>query len=270
MRQSDRQKFAAIATGLLLMGCAKADAQTATPQLPQDLETELALSAAPSHLRGQASVFLYDPETGLRQSQAGSNGYTCFVARTDIEELANYLEYRDDLLIPICFDAEGSRSFAPAWLYAEEQRAKGMSARDLVVALKSKVTAPKKPGVSTMISPFLRAYTPDGMVATLNVPHYMFYASNTVFEDLGGIHFSPVYPFPRNRGGADGKAAYMIQMLGAAETAAINAEYAQMLKRLCDVRADGAYCLDFDTVNDSLRAQLNAALGALSAKQEPL
>ncbi len=264
MRQSIRQKLAAIASGLLLMGCA--DAQSAMPKLPPDLETELALSAAPSHLRGQASVYLYDPETGMHQSQAGSNGYTCFVARTDIEELENYPEYRDDLLIPICFDAEGSRSFVPAWFYAEEQRAKGMNAGDLAEALKSKVAAPKKPGVSTMISPFLRAYTPGGEVATLNVPHYMFYASNTVFEDLGGIQFSLTYPFPRNRGGADGKAAYMIQMLGAAETAAINAEYGEMLKRLCDTRADGAYCLDFDTINASLRAQLNAALKSLPAK----
>ncbi len=263
MRQSVHLKLAAISTGLLFMGCGAAGAQSPAPVLAPDLETELALSAAPSHLRDAASVYLYDPEAGLRQSRIGDNGYTCFVARTDIEELPNYREYRDDLLIPICFDAEGSRTLAPAWFYAEAQRAGGMSVDDLVEALKSKTVAPKKPGVSTMISPFLRAYTPGGDVATLNVPHFMFYASNSVFEDLGEIPFSLTYPFARNRGGADGKAAYMIQMLGAAERAAINAEYDAMLGRLCEARADGAYCLDFAAINAGLRDQLNAALNAL-------
>ena len=249
---------------LIFFGYASADAQTAPPKLAADLEIELALSAAPPHLRAKAGVYLYDPAVGLVESRPSENDYTCFVARTDIQELPAHVEYRDDLLIPICFDRIGSQHIAPAWFHAEAQRAQGVSAADLVEDLKGRVVAAPRPGVSPMISPILRTYAPGGDVTNLNLPHYMYYAPSAGSEDVGGIPFSPTHPFIANHGVYGAKQAFMIQLVGVAEKAAINAEYADMLQRLCDVRADRAYCMDLIAINAGLRDQLASTVQTIS------
>ena len=255
----------AACTTLLFLGLVGAEAQSPAQKLAPELETELALSAAPPHLRKQASVYLYDPAVGMVQSRAGENGYTCFVARTDIVALPMHIEYRDDLIIPMCFDRVGSKYIVPEWFYAEAQRAKGVSAADLLARLMTKVTAPPNPGVSPMISPILRIYfTPTCKVSNLNLPHYMYYAPNAGVEDLGGIYFSPTHPFIANQDVFDGKQAFMIHVLGPVAKAAINAEYKDMLQKLCDARVDRAYCMDIDTAG--LRDQLTWALQSLPEK----
>ena len=167
-----------------------------------------------------------------------------------------------NLLIPICFDRVGSRDIVPAWLYAEEMRVNGMSAADLVKRLETKVAAPREPGFSPMISPTLRTYMPNGEVGNINLPHYMYYGPNKAVDEVV-TRFSPTHPFLSNDGAYGARQAYMIQALGAAEIAAINAEYAEMLQDLCDARADGAYCLDMSAIDTRLRTQLSAALQAL-------
>ena len=119
-----------------------------------------------------------------------------------------------------------------------------------------------------MISPILRTYGPDGEVGNLNLPHYMYYAPSIGNEDLGGIFFSPTHPFPDNHRVYGGKQAYIVQSLGVAEKAAINAEYRDMLQKLCDARTDRAYCMDFDSINSGLRDQLSGALQSLSQSSE--
>ncbi|HVW59670.1 MAG TPA: hypothetical protein VHC48_06540, partial [Puia sp.] len=52
---------------------------------PAGLETELALSALPPHLRAAATVYLLDPAKGYYIAQHGSNGFVCFIDRTDWE-----------------------------------------------------------------------------------------------------------------------------------------------------------------------------------------
>ena len=72
--------------------------------LPKDLEIKLALSALPPYLRADATTFLLIPSKGYELEQKATNDFTCFVERTDwVRE-----EYRNDLLIPECFDAEGT------------------------------------------------------------------------------------------------------------------------------------------------------------------
>ena len=50
------------------------------PLLPRTLEVELALSAAPTHLRDQASVWVLE-RNGYAVEKQGTNAFTCVVSR---------------------------------------------------------------------------------------------------------------------------------------------------------------------------------------------
>src|SRR5215813_5226271 len=58
------------------------NAETTIEQMPAKLETQLALSALPSAMRDQATVFLLDPKKGYQLSRQGTSGVTCLVERT--------------------------------------------------------------------------------------------------------------------------------------------------------------------------------------------
>ena len=51
--------------------------------MPQSLEIRFALSAAPPHLRSDATTFLLDPAKGYERSYQGTNGVSCIVVRSD-------------------------------------------------------------------------------------------------------------------------------------------------------------------------------------------
>ena len=67
------------------------------PLLPRALEIELALSAAPTHLRGGAAVWVLD-KSGYAIAKKGGNPFACVVSR------------RAGDLFPVCWDAEGTRA----------------------------------------------------------------------------------------------------------------------------------------------------------------
>src|SRR5688500_3947751 len=48
--------------------------------LPEAQETQLALEAAPEHLRKAATVYVFGTD-GYRKAKAGTNGFTCLVNR---------------------------------------------------------------------------------------------------------------------------------------------------------------------------------------------
>src|SRR5689334_15718261 len=73
-------------------------------KMPVDLETDYALSALPPHLRHDATVYLLDPQKGYYVGRQGTNGYICFIARTEWE----WGDFRDDVFAPISYDAEGA------------------------------------------------------------------------------------------------------------------------------------------------------------------
>src|SRR6266540_2220368 len=70
------------------------------PLLPHALEIELALSAAPKHLRDDATVWTLG-QTGYTTARKGRNAFTCVVSR------------RAGDLFPVCWDAEGARALLP-------------------------------------------------------------------------------------------------------------------------------------------------------------
>ena len=210
--------------------------------LPRSLEVNLALSAVPPHLRADATIFILDPKKGYAVERQGTNGFTCFVERTDYVRA----QYRDDLLVPICFDPEGTRTIEPVSFDVARIRAEGkVSAPDLkkeiVQRFKDGVYhSPARPGISYMIAPIMRLYMGPASkdIATMNMPHYMFYAPNLASADFGGGKVFGAYPYLAN----PGPHAYMILHVGAAERAEINHEYQGLLRDICAYRK--YYCLD--------------------------
>jgi hypothetical protein len=216
-------------------------AETTIEQMPAKLETRFALSALPPALRDAATVYLLDPKKGYQLSRQGTSGVTCLVERT-VWELA---DFRNDIYIPLCYDAVGTKAHLKVIMDTATLRAQGMSP----VALKAEIEkryenktykAPEKAGLSYMVAPIFRTVGPPDMkVHTMPMPHVMFYAPNITNEDIGAVpnlsvHSSLLYPFIDKQGIAE--QSYMIQLIGEAEKAKIMADEKTLLDDLCAYR----------------------------------
>jgi len=213
------------------------NAETTIEQMPAKLETQLALSALPPAMRDQATVFLLDPKKGYQLSRQGTSGVTCLVERTAWEQA----HFRNDIYVPLCYDAEGSKTFLKVIMDAATLRIQGMSP----VALKAEIEkrykdktykVPKKAGLSYMVAPVMRTWMlPDWNVHTMPMPHLMFYAPNVTNEDIGAVPGSSLlYPFIFKEGVAE--QSYMIQLIGEAEKAKIMANEKTLLDDPCAYR----------------------------------
>jgi len=216
-------------------------AETTIEQMPAKLEVRFALSAVPPALRDKATVYLLDPKKGYWLSMQGTNGVTCIVERTVWE----WADFRNDIYIPLCYDAVGTKAHLKVIMDTATLRAQGMS----TVALKAEIedrynhktyTAPQKPGLSYMVAPVMRAVGPPDMkVHTMSMPHLMFYAPNITNADIGAIpnlsvHSSLLYPFIDKQGIAE--QSYMIQLIGEAEKFKIRTDEKTLLDDLCAYR----------------------------------
>jgi hypothetical protein len=156
-------------------------------KMPESLETEFALSSLPSHLRDNATVYLLDPKRGYYVARKGSNGFICFIDRTEWDRK----EFRKDLASPISYDAEGARVIFPVYADVAAMRATGKygikQISDTVNnRFKRGFYKVPKPGISYMLGPLMRTYDDSGTnVRTMNVPHYMFYAPYLTAADFG-------------------------------------------------------------------------------------
>lgn len=212
--------------------------ETTIEQMPAGLETRFALSAAPPRLRDQATVYLLDPGTGYHLSRQGTSGVTCIVERT-AWELA---DFRNDIYIPLCYDAVGTRTYLKAIMDAAALRAQGLSPVALKAEIEERYTdktynVPGKAGLSYMVAPIMRTVgPPDLKVHTMSMPHLMFYAPFITNEDIGAapdlsVHSSLLYPFIDKQGIAEH--SYMIQLIGEAEKARILSDEKALLDELC-------------------------------------
>ncbi len=219
---------------------------TAIKPLPRDLEMQLAQSALPPHLRDSASVYILNPEKGFELARKGTNGFSCFVARTGDDAMRGkwpLKDYRDDILYPISFDEAGVNAQMKLFFDIAEMQAKGMAPQQLKNLIQKRYKEnyykpPAKAGVSYMLSPILRTYiNPDenDSVANANNPHIMYYAPNVSNQDLGGTtpSFRSAYPFII----LQGPHGYSIQAIGTEERASINKTYESMLAQLCQLNS---------------------------------
>jgi hypothetical protein len=211
--------------------------ETTIEQMAAKLETQFALSALPPAMRDQATVYLLDPKKGYQLSRQGTSGVTCLVERTAWEQA----DFRNDIYVPLCYDAEGSKSFLKVIIDVATLRLQEMSP----VALKAEIEnryknktykVPEKAGLSYMIAPVMRTWTlPDMKVHTMPMPHLMFYAPKITNEDIGAVPTSSLlYPFAMKEGIAE--QSYMIQLIGEAEKAKIIADEKTLLDDLCAYR----------------------------------
>jgi len=164
------------------------------PLLPRALELELALSAAPKHLRDASTVWTLD-KSGYTMARQGTNAFSCLVSR------------RGGDLFPVCWDAEGARSLLPLDFDDAQMRLSGKSSAeiDAIVAERFKsgqYHSPARPGIAYMLSPLrYRIDEGGGVTRTASNPHLMFYGPNLTDGDIGGARGSLVFI---NRVGPDG------------------------------------------------------------------
>ncbi len=216
--------------------------------LPRDLEIELALSSLPPHLRDHATVYTLNLKRGFEIARKGANGFHAFVARTtsDVYKGAwSFTEYPDDILIPIAFDSAGAKANMRPLFDIAKMQAEGVPSIKAQRIIRERYQsgaykAPKRAGVSYMLSPVLRAYThpeQNNEVGTFNYPHYMFYAPNVSNQDIGGTDPSSPYPWAFR----PGPHGYINLRVGEKEIAKINTQYQGMIARLCSFKK--AFCL---------------------------
>lgn len=214
---------------------------TAIEQMPEHLETRWALSALPPGLRDNATVFVLDPAKGYRLARHGTNGLTCLVERTAWE----LVDFRNDIYIPLCHDAAGSKTLLRVKMDAAALRAQGMRPEALKAEIERRYQqklyiAPERPGLSYMTAPVFRTVgPPDLKVHTMAMPHLMFYAPFVTNADIAAAPdladpSSLMYPFI-DRQGID-QQSVMIQMLGGAEKAGILLREKTLLDELCAYR----------------------------------
>ena len=181
------------------------------PLFPRSLEIELALSAAPKHLRENASVWLLE-SNGYTLAKKGTNPFTCLVSR------------RGGDLFPVCWDAEGARSLLPIDFDDALLRLSGKSSMQVAAIVADRFKsgeyhAPARAGIAYMLSPMRFRIDEDGAVTrTPSNPHLMFYGPNLTDGDIGGARGAFVF---MNRVGPDGM---MIVPVGQTEREAILSE----------------------------------------------
>lgn len=214
--------------------------------MPEALETRFALSALPPALRDAATVHVLDPATGYRIARRGTSGLECLVQRTAWE----HGELRDDIYIPLCYDAVGARTYLKVIVDTAALRASGTGADALKAQVQARFAdgtyrAPEKTGVSYMVAPVMRTLGPPDMeIHTMAMPHLMYYAPGIGNADIGAKPdladpATLIYPLIDRQG--NDEQSYIVQLLGETEKAKILADEQELLHELC--AHDDVLCL---------------------------
>lgn len=146
--------------------------------LSEECETELAQSAAPEHLRDDATVFALKQQ-GYEEVRQGTNSFTCIVNRD-----------HPKVLKPTCFDAEGAATIVPKILFFGQSLLAGKTNQAIQQEIDQKFedgtfVSPRRPGVAYMLSRYNRPYDPNAKKLGWFPPHVMFYAPNLTGDDIG-------------------------------------------------------------------------------------
>lgn len=188
---------------LCLMCSVAASAQSVGGQagalelLPWEREIELAVSAAPEHLRKEATVYVFG-RGGYEKARVGRNGFTCLVNRDGAQN-------GDRTLRPTCWDAEGGNTIVPVMLRVGELLAQGKSAEEIKRDIDSGFTAgrfhsPRRSGIAYMLAGDIKQFDAQtGKIQSVAYPpHYMFYAPGVTNADIGmtkeGYQINPSLP----------------------------------------------------------------------------
>jgi hypothetical protein len=153
-----------------------APAANAPPQIDQQREVALALSACPAAVAPKAAIYVRS-ESGYVKFREGENGFTALLT-TPAGQIA-----------PQCMDAEGTRVVLPRLLKQAELRAQGKSPEEVkrVIAdgyAKGVFQPPLRPGVNYMLSPENRLFNEKREIVPFP-PHVMVYAPFLTNAEIG-------------------------------------------------------------------------------------
>jgi hypothetical protein len=207
--------FASLATLEILARPDERNTETTTLIfLPQTQEIELAVSAAPEHLRSEASVYVFGKH-GYERIRTGKNGVTCMVNRDGNQSGDNDLK-------PTCWDAEGSATIVPVMLRVGELLSSGKTAQEIADDIRAgfeagRFISPRKCGIAYMLRGDVQ-YDPrtKEISKTLFPPHYMIYAPGLTNADIGvngdARKKHPSLPFVYSGYSGGARTAYIIVM----------------------------------------------------------
>lgn len=198
-------------------GIAHGASNTVTEIPPQVLisraqEIELALKAAPVHLRREATVYIFG-KRGYEPAQVGTNGFNCMVNRDGIQN-------GDTAVHPTCWDSEGSRTILPVMLRVGELLAQQKSGADIKHDIdegfaQGRFHSPAKTGIAYMLAGDVKFDPKSGQLSTTEFPaHYMLYAPGVTNADIGISReaTTPGLPFVYSGYSGGSKTAYIIVM----------------------------------------------------------
>jgi hypothetical protein len=176
---------------------ARVNVQRLPELLPREKEIDLALNAAPEHLRKSAGVYVLERH-GFVKMRETTNGFTCIVNRDHPLSLK-----------PVCFDAEGTATILPKILRIGELLMQGVPTSEIDKEIAEgfrtgKYISPRRAGVAYMLSGDIRNYNPRTGKVESFPPHVMFYAPNLTNADLGttpeALAKNPSLPFVAYQG----------------------------------------------------------------------
>ena len=168
-------------------------------QSSSEKEIELALQAAPVHLRKEATVYVFG-KRGYEKARTGTNGFSCLVNRDGTQN-------GSPNVFPTCWDAEGSRTILPVMLRVGELIAQGKSAAEIKNDIaagfdQGRFHSPAKTGIAYMLAGDVKFDAKTGQFGTVEFPpHYMIYAPGVSNADIGttgeAMKQTPGLPFRR-------------------------------------------------------------------------
>ena len=153
--------------------------QQQVPELfSREKETEMALSAAPEHLREKAGLYVLE-KNGFIKVRASGNGFNCIVNRDHPLNLK-----------PTCYDAEGTATILPVVLRFGELLMQARTLPEINAEIREgfrtgKYVSPRRAGVAYMLLGDIRNYNPRTGRIDSFPPHMMFYAPNVTNADIG-------------------------------------------------------------------------------------
>ena len=197
---------------------------TSPTLLPPELEIELALKAAPVHLRDGATVYVFGAK-GYEKVRTGNNGFNCMVNRDGSQN-------GDTAVHPTCWDPEGSRTILPVMLRVGELMAQQKTAAEIKRNIdegfaRGQFTSPAKAGIAYMLAGDVKFDQKTGLSSTVEFPpHYMIYAPGVTNADIGltaeGRQKTPGLPFIYAGYSGGPRTAYLIVMATGAGGHAMN------------------------------------------------
>lgn len=166
-------------SSLLLFTACPAMAAENIVELAADEEVQMALSAAPEHLRAKAGVYRLG-RAGYELIRPSENGFTCLVVREANSGTG-----------PICYDREGSETTLNTVLFQGRLLRQGKSSEEIerltdAEYAAGRLIAPRKPGIVYMLSNHFRQVSPKtGKSECIFPPHVMFYTPYMKNSDIG-------------------------------------------------------------------------------------